>query len=589
MATLPRIHPERFYDLVVQIAIIRPGPIVGDMVHPYVRRRRGREAVTYAHPSLEPILSRTLGVPLFQEQLLRIAMVAAGFSGSEAEELRRAFGFKRSERRMAEVEVKLREGMAGRGITGRAADEIVHQITSFALYGFPECVVGDTRVLDADSGRWVRIEDVVHGVERVEATLACDEGRRLRRVLGATASGRRGVYRLATLGGRSIVATAEHPLLTPQGWRPLAALRERDRVAAAPRGGGSAELVDSSVRWDSVLTVERAGIRDTYDLEIEGDHNFVANDLVVHNSHSSSFALLAYASAYLKTHHGPAFYAALLNNQPMGFYHSATVVNDARRHGVRVLPVDVTRSDWPCTLERRDDAWVVRLGLRVVKGLRERAGQALVTARATRVFASARDLAARVGLTREEMATLATIGALSPLRGTRRANLWTVAEQDPGPLFAASDDKGPSSESPLREMSADERLTADYAGTGVTLGPHPMALRRAALAARGVTRAIDLARGDDGARVRVAGSVIVRQRPGTAKGFVFLSLEDETGIANVIVTPGLFARRRLPLVSEPFLLVEGILQMQDGVVSVRAGRVEPLPRLAHVVPSHDFG
>jgi len=570
------------------------------MVHPYVRRRRGREAVTYAHPSLEPILSRTLGVPLFQEQLLRIAMVAAGFSGSEAEELRRAFGFKRSERRMAEVEVKLREGMAGRGITGRAADEIVHQITSFALYGFPECVVGDTVVLDADSGRWVRIEDVVHGVERVEATLACDEGRRLRRrrVLGATASGRRGVYRLATLGGRSIVATAEHPLLTPQGWRPLAALRERDRVAAAPRGGGSAELVDSSVRWDSVLTVERAGIRDTYDLEIEGDHNFVANDLVVHNSHSSSFALLAYASAYLKTHHGPAFYAALLNNQPMGFYHSATVVNDARRHGVRVLPVDVTRSDWPCTLERRDDAWMVRLGLRVVKGLRERAGQALVTARATRVFASARDLAARVGLTREEMATLATIGALSPLGGTRRANLWTVAEQDPGPLFAASDQGSPeayadpsrrSSESPLREMSADERLTADYAGTGVTLGPHPMALRRAALAARGVTRAIDLARGDDGARVRVAGSVIVRQRPGTAKGFVFLSLEDETGIANVIVTPGLFARRRLPLVSEPFLLVEGILQMQDGVVSVRAGRVEPLPRLAHVVPSHDFG
>src|SRR5213594_2307162 len=356
MATLPRIHPERFYDLVVQIAIIRPGPIVGDMVHPYVRRRRGREPVTYAHPSLEPILSRTLGVPLFQEQLLRIAMVAAGFTGSEAEELRRAFGFKRSERRMAEVEVKLREGMARRGITGRAADEIVHQITSFALYGFPECVVGDTRVLDADSGRWVRIEDVVNGVDRVEATLACDEGRTLRRrrVLRATASGRRGVYRLTTLGGRTIVATAEHLLLTPQGWRPLAALRERDRVAGARRGGGSAELVDSSVGWDSVVIVERAGVRDTYDLEIEGDHNFLANDLVVHNSHSISFALLAYASAYLKAHHGPAFYAALLNNQPMGFYHSATVVNDARRHGVRVLPVDVTRSNWPCTLEQRE-------------------------------------------------------------------------------------------------------------------------------------------------------------------------------------------------------------------------------------------
>jgi error-prone DNA polymerase len=447
MATLPRIHPERFYDLVVQIAIIRPGPIVGDMVHPYVRRRRGREPVTYAHPSLEPILARTLGVPLFQEQLLRMAMVAAGFSGGEAEELRRAFGFKRSERRMAEVEVKLREGMARQGITGDAADQIVHQVTSFALYGFPE-------------------------------------------------------------------------------------------------------------------------------------------------SHSSSFALLAYASAYLKAHHGPAFYTALLNNQPMGFYHAATVVTDARRHGVRVLPVDVTRSDWNCTLQARDDAWAVRLGLRYVNGLRERAAQALVAARAMRPFASTRDLAARAALDRDEMNTLAAIGALAPLGGTRRATLWAVAEGRPGPLFAESEDTGPdprSPQSPLREMTDEERVVADYAGTGVTLGRHPMAMRRGELAARGVVRAVDLAARADGERVRVAGSVIVRQRPGTAKGFVFLSLEDETGIANVIVTPGLFARHRLTLVSEPFLLVEGMLQMQDGVISVRAARVESLRRLASVVPSHDFG
>jgi error-prone DNA polymerase len=484
MATLPRIHPERFYDLVVQIAIIRPGPIVGEMVHPYINRRRGREPVTYAHPSLEPILARTLGVPLFQEQLLRMAMTAAGFSGSEAEELRRAFGFKRGERKMAEVEVRLREGMARQGIAGPAADQIVHQITSFALYGFPE-------------------------------------------------------------------------------------------------------------------------------------------------SHSSSFALLAYASAYLKAHHAPAFYTALLNNQPMGFYHASTVVNDARRHGVRVLPVDVVYSDWPCTLERCDGGWAVRLGLRYVKGLRERAARALVAARAERPFASARDLAARADLARDEMATLASVGALASLGGTRRANLWTVAEPTPGPLFAktvvagtepqtisnsppteraglaapattipvsgalaapaTTNAVGAHGQSPLREMTALERLTADYAGTGVTLGRHPMALRRAALAARGVARAVELARGVNGARVRVAGSVIVRQRPGTAKGFVFLSLEDETGIANVIVTPGLFARWRTTLVTEPFLLVEGVLQRQDGVVSVRAARVEPLPRLSHVVPSHDFG
>src|SRR5688500_17210209 len=802
MATLPRIHPERFYDLVVQIAIIRPGPIVGDMVHPYIRRRRGREPVTYAHPSLEPILARTLGVPLFQEQLLRMAMVAAGFTGSEAEELRRAFGFKRSERRMAEVEVKLREGMARQGITGPAADEIVHQVTSFTLYGFPECVVGGTRVLGADSGRRVPIEDVVTGRVPLRYTLACDNSLRMQRprVDRATASGFSMVYRLRTALGRRILATAEHPLLTMEGWRALATLQPGDRVAAArilpglgvkrwPRhrlvvlagllaegwarnlgvwgpgahdkhlpaevfelraddaafllarlwdGDGSVssaghvsydtvsrELADgiqhlllrlgivsrvyerthecggrrvasyvvtvtghddlerfsrkiarhfvnnarrsgaralarggpgrgacdimpvgvrsaikcarvprratwpereaattrcfdspelmrratSDVCWDRVIAVEPVGGRETYDLEIEGDHNFLANDLVVHNSHSSSFALLAYASAYLKAHHGPAFYAALLNNQPMGFYHSSTVVNDARRHGVRVLPVDVTRSDWLCTLERHDgprshdrlfqathgssrsqppiQQWAVRLGLRYVKGLREAAGRALVAARAERPFVSARDLAGRAQLARDEMQTLAAIGALAPLSGTRRANVWTTAETDLGPLFA--DAPPADTPSPLREMNPTERLVADYAGTGVTLGPHPMALRRPELAARGVRRAHDLAAGRDGERVRVAGSVIVRQRPGTAKGFVFLSLEDETGIANVIVTPRLFARQRWELVAEPFLLAEGILQIQDGVVSVRAARVEPLWRLEHVVPSHDFG
>jgi error-prone DNA polymerase len=229
----------------------------------------------------------------------------------------------------------------------------------------------------------------------------------------------------------------------------------------------------------------------------------------------------------------------------------------------------------------------VRLGLSCVKGLRERAAHALVAARAERPFASALDAGRRAGLDRDELATLAAIGAFAALGGTRRATLWAVAPADPGPLHAGTSE--PPRPSPLTEMTAEERLAADYGGTGVTVGPHPMALRRATLAAAGVTRAIDLARSLDGARVRVAGSVIVRQRPGTAKGFVFLSLEDETGIANVIVTPGLFARSRWALVAEPFLLVEGMLQRQDGVVSVRAHRVQALARPAHVVPSHDFG
>src|SRR6059036_992528 len=465
MATLPRIHPERFYDLVVQIAIIRPGPIVGDMVHPYIRRRRGREPIAYPHPSLEPILERTLGVPLFQEQLLRIAMVAAGFSGSEAEELRRAFGFKRSEQRMREVEVKLREGMARQGITGDAAEEIVRSITSFALYGFPE-------------------------------------------------------------------------------------------------------------------------------------------------SHSSSFALLAYASAYLKVDHPAAFYAALLNNQPMGFYHPATIIKDAQRHGLRILPIDVTRSRWLCTIEQGAGARAVarphpagstgsialipdqscgqsavRLGLRYVRGLREAAARAIVRAREAQPFASIHDLARRAGLERDELTTLAAVGVVAPLGRTRRASLWEAALRDPGELF----EPPCGSESPLADMTEGERLVADYAGTGVTLGRHPMAMRRAELRRRGVLSARELAGAENETRVRVAGSVIVRQRPGTAKGFVFLSLEDETGIANVIVTPQRFARHRLTLVTAPFLLVEGIVQQQDGVVSVRATRVEGLSPLAHNVPSHDFG
>jgi DNA polymerase III alpha subunit len=584
MATLPRIHPERFYDLVVQVAIIRPGPIVGDMVHPYIRRRRGRERVTYPHPSLEPILARTLGVPLFQEQLLRMAMVAAGFTGTEAEELRRAFGFKRSERRMAEIETKLRAGMARQGIEGRAADEIVHAITAFALYGFPECVTGDTAIVDADRGQAVPIAEVVSGRVPVTRTLACDRDQRVvpRRILAATASGRRLVYRLRTAGGRELTATPEHPLLTPLGWHGLGALRLGEEIAAA---GGAGD----AVVWDRVTALAPLEFQETYDLTIEGEHNFVANGLVVHNSHASSFALLAYASAWLKVRHPAAFYAALLNNQPMGFYHAATIVKDAQRHGLVVHPLDVTRSGWDCAIEPGSpDA--VRLGLRYVKGLRETAGRAIVAARATRPFASVADLLARTGVAADEAQTLAAVGALAALGGRRRADLWAAAVASPGPLFAAASAQVVSTPaSPLREMDAGERLAADYAGTGVTLGPHPMALRRRTLARHGITRAADLRHHAHEARVRVAGSVIVRQRPGTAKGFVFLSLEDETGIANVIVTPQLFARHRLVLVTAPLLVVEGILQSQDGVLSIRAQRVVSLAARGHTVPSHDFG
>jgi error-prone DNA polymerase len=442
MATLPRLKPERFYDLVVEVALIRPGPIVGQMVHPYLNRRAGREAVAYPHPSLEPILARTLGVPLFQEQLLRIAMVAAGFSGGQAEELRRAFGFKRSERRMKQIEVQLREGMTRQGITGKAADEVVRSITSFALYGFPE-------------------------------------------------------------------------------------------------------------------------------------------------SHSASFALLVYASAYLKAHYPAAFCVALLNNQPMGFYHPATLVKDAQRHGVRFAPVDVQQSGWDCAVEE-DGA--VRLGLRFVAGLRAQVGQKIAGSwqlAAGSRFRSIEDLVARTGINREELSVLAEIGALSAFGHTRREALWQVerAIRPTGELF---EDGVQDDECPLPPMSSVERVVADYEGTGLTIGPHPMAMRREEMSLRGALRASDLPRQRHGRRVRVAGAVITRQRPGTAKGFVFLTLEDETGIANIIIRPDLFAEQRLTVINEPFLLVEGILQNQEGVTSVRAERMAGVGAAGVEIEGRDF-
>jgi error-prone DNA polymerase len=339
------------------------------------------------------------------------------------------------------------------------------------------------------------------------------------------------------------------------------------------------------VYWDRVVSVEPVGMRETYDLTVEADHNFVANDLIVHNSHAASFALLAYASAYLKAHHAAAFYAALLNNQPMGFYDPATIIGDAGRHGQGIRPADVNFSGWLCAIEPDG---VVRLGLRYVRGLREEAGQRLESERRRRPFASVEDVVKRGELRRDELAQLARVGALASLEPERRAALWE-AERAGRPAGALYEDlPAPREPSPLRPMSAAERLVADYEGTGLTLGPHPMAFRRGELLRMRVSRAADLAAFRHGAWVKVAGAVVVRQRPGTAKGFVFLNLEDETGLVNVIVRPALFHRHRLDLVNEPFLLIEGTLQRQDNVTSVRAERLAPLRHRLASVPSHDF-
>lgn len=441
MSCLPRLRPRVFYDIVVQVAIIRPGPIAGKMLNPYLKRRQGFEEAQSLHPSLEPVLRRTLGVPLFQEQLLKIAMIVANFTGGEAEDLRRAMGFKRSEKRMREIEAKLRVGMAANGITGELQDTIIQSITSFALYGFPE-------------------------------------------------------------------------------------------------------------------------------------------------SHAASFALIAYASAYLKCHYLAAFTAALLNNQPMGFYHPATLVKDAQRHRLRVLPVDATLSEWDCTIVDRN---TIRLGLNYVRGLRRDSADAIV---ARRPYRDMQDFVRRVPeLNKDELRDLAEIGALNGIqRGHRRDALWhaEAARRPAGPLV---NEVAPGSDlpAPLAAMTREERVRADFKGTGLTVGRHPLSLRRAELSAMGVTPAGDLARLQNGRWVRIAGCVICRQRPGTAKGFVFLSLEDETGISNTIVTPDLFDHQKQVIVNSPYLLIEGVLQNEQGAISVRARRAQPLDFAQPSVRSHDFG
>jgi error-prone DNA polymerase len=468
MATLPRMKPKCFYDVVIEVAIIRPGPIQGDMVHPYLARRAGREPPTYFDPRLEPVLKRTLGVPLFQEQMLKIAMVMADFSGDEAEELRRALSFHRSEERMNKVCAKLRIAMERKGVTPDKIDKIVQSISSFALYGFPE-------------------------------------------------------------------------------------------------------------------------------------------------SHAISFAILAYGSAYLKVHRAPEFYASLLNNQPMGFYTPATIVKDAQRHGLKIKPVCVFQSEWRCTV--LDDN-TVRLGFCVVNRLRQEHVEELVRQRRDRPFDSLDDFKRRVPLSRDELRTLAELGALNCFAEHRRAAMWEAEEtlhddlltnygchpeRSEGPHPRSFDHTGnkedattfceiPRSardDAPLTPMTLPERVKADYDTMNLTTGPHPMKLLRRRLP--NIWRAIDLPKARHGSIIQIAGNVICRQRPGTAKGFVFISLEDETGVSNAIVEPDLFERFRLVITEEAFLLIEGEVQNSDNVVLIKAREIRPIAHEQLVgSESHDF-
>jgi error-prone DNA polymerase len=314
-------------------------------------------------------------------------------------------------------------------------------------------------------------------------------------------------------------------------------------------------------------------------------------------SHAASFALIAYASAYLKVHYLAAFTCGLLNNQPMGFYSPAVLIKDAQRHGLRVRPIDVQQSEGICTLEAEPDGSLsLRIGLNYAKGLRRSSVESLLEARTINgQFTSIEDLSLRVPtLNRKELVSLARIGALNALNHVehRRDALWQVEEagRPVGPLLRRADNMADQLREPmpLHSMTTDERLSADYSGTGLTTGPHPMAYHRAILRSEGILAAMDLLQRPSKQPVRIAGCVIARQRPGTAKGFVFLSLEDETGIANVILTPDVFERDRMVVTCSRFLRIEGTLQNQDGVIHVKAQHIAPLDITSANIRSHDF-
>ena len=434
MSMLPRLRPRCFYDLVIEVALVRPGPIQGGMVHPYLRRRRGEEAVDYAHPNLEPILKRTLGVPLFQEQVMAIAVAVGGFSPGEADGLRRAMGAWRKRGGLDELGRKLVEGMLKNGIKRKYAEAIFEQLKGFGEYGFPE-------------------------------------------------------------------------------------------------------------------------------------------------SHATSFALLVYVSGWLKCLHPAAFTAALLNSQPMGFYQPRALIGDLQRHDVEVRPIRIDHSYWDCTLERASDGkTVLRLGLRLIRQLKREDGEALIRSREEGAFRDLNDLAIRSGLSRATLRLLARAGAFE---GERRELLWRVEGLWTDlPLLAplARREELPS----LPKETARDKLLADYASTGLSLTLHPLELLREELEHFGVFRIAELSQLPNGRPVRVAGLVTCRQRPGTASGVMFMTLEDETGLANIVVWPRVVASQRLLALRSAMVGIEGRLQRQGEAVSVLVECFWPLEQSVQI-------
>jgi len=611
MSCLPRLRPQKFYDIVVQVAIIRPGPIVGQMVNPFLQRRQGREPVHYPHPSLEPVLARTLGVPLFQEQLLRIAMISANFTGGEAEELRRAMGFKRSQARMKEIEARLRSGMTVNGLTQEAQEQIILSISSFALYGFPESHAASFALI-AYASAWLKCHYLGAFTAALlnnqpmgfyhPATIVKDAQRHGLKILPIDATKSDWKCTLEEVVSRQSLVASEavsyQPSATSRSELAASNVQIINRFISGPgfinpakaSKFNTASMPDSAVQipWNEIGSYTRANFTPTAQ-RVHVDKPLAADD--------SQGAVKSPKIWHSERSAEPAFPAR--------------------------LTLGATDMQPPKTL-------ALRLGLNYVRGLRESAAQALVRERSFAPFQSIHDLTRRVPeLRKDELTTLAEIGALnavssfefqvSSCQAPRPIFQNCHPEQSEGPAFSSSSETRdpkltlhrrdalwqvekavrrsgplleefpePDAPSPLERMTYEEQLIADFHGVGLTVGPHPMAYRRAEMEALGIYPASSLKSIPSGRRLRIGGCVITRQRPGTAKGFLFLSLEDETGVANAIVTPDLLHTHRILLISEPFLMVEGILQNQDNVISVRAERVSSLSVTRAETSSHDF-
>ena len=691
MSCLPRLRPKKFYDIVVQVAIIRPGPIVGQMVNPFLQRRQGREQVTYPHPSLEPVLARTMGVPLFQEQLLRIAMISANFTGGEAEELRRAMGFKRSQARMKEIEAKLRAGMTRNGIAQEAQEQIILSITSFALYGFPESHAASFALI-AYASAWLKCHYLAAFTAALlnnqpmgfyhPATIVKDAQRHGLKILPVDVMRSDWLCTLEPVAqpvvGRQSSVVSENQFSVPSSQFSVGDQPPAFNEKQAGVDNVETRLAGSVTRHQpSAISEKQLVVSDSVSkFGFVSGHGF-SRDVKAHistaalaaegkvDSHPTSpisetrtprkveivNRFIAGQSFGLppETFAAKACTAESTSHQPSASQPTWNEIGAYTRHNFipaaqRIKMENPLTGESPDLKEPERNLWnkkqsstlALRLGLNYVRGLRESAAQALVRERSFAPFQSIHDLTRRVPeLRKDELTTLAEIGALNPVAspesriqnneiqipceqeskelpggkletrnskletssqlGTRNSGLfhrrdalWQVekAVRRSGPLLEQVPE--PDSPSPLAQMTYEERLVADFHGTGLTVGPHPMSYRRAEMTALGICSASELQSLRSGQRLRIGGCVIARQRPGTAKGFVFLSIEDETGIANAIVHPDLVQKNRILLVSARFLMIEGILQNQDNVISVRAERVLPLSVTNAETSSHDF-